>query len=216
MSLVHRAPSAAPRRGTTRSAAAATRLRLLAAGLFVLGGLVAPIAAAGSGERVSAATSGTAKDEDDSLRYDSFSAFNCSASSFTVDAIAHLNVHGPASIEGTTTLNGVPYDSYFADLGTGPDSFTTNFGRDFALPGKPPGPGTSTYTFQFNTLVKSGTRHIGRTVTRIRCTDGALLAASEFTPDQPYSVPVGGPGAIAGLGLAIALVAAARLGRSRT
>ncbi|MBN8477863.1 MAG: hypothetical protein J0L91_02745 [Burkholderiales bacterium] len=171
-----------------------------------------------SGERVSAPVATPTQfkaDEEESLRYDSFSAFNCSADSFTVDAVAHLNVHGTVSIEGTTTLNGVPYDSYFADLGEGPDSFATNFGRDFTGQGKPLPPASASYTFVFNTVVKTPTKHIGRTVTKIRCTNGALEASSAFSPDQPYSVPVGGPGAIVALGLALAALAGSRLARTR-
>ncbi|MFO1283995.1 MAG: hypothetical protein U1F51_16295 [Burkholderiales bacterium] len=176
--------------------------------------LTPSVALAANGERLAAGTGG-AKADDESLRYDGFSGFNCSQSSFTVDALAHLNIAGPVSLEGTSTLGGVPYDSYFADLGTGPDTFPTNFGRDFTGSGKPPGPSTPVYEFVFNSIAKTGNRVVGRSVTTIRCTNGALSASNRFFSAEPESIPVDSPAALLVLGLALALAARSRFRRDR-
>lgn len=183
--------------------------------LAALAVALAPLGAHGaSGERLAAGTGGV-KADGESLRYDGFSGFNCSQSSFTVDALAHLNIAGPVSIEGTSSLGGVPYDSYFADLGTGPDTFPTNFGRDFTAQGKPPGPLTPVYEFVFNSIAKTGNRVVGRSVTTIRCTNGALSASNRFISAEPEPIPVDSPAALLVLGLALAAAAGSSLRRDR-
>ncbi|MBK7331345.1 MAG: hypothetical protein IPI87_02635 [Betaproteobacteria bacterium] len=151
-----------------------------------------------------------AKAASESLTYDSFTASSCSQGGFTTLAIGRLNIVGPVVIDGRTTLDGANYDSYLLDLNTGPATFDTSFDRTFA----PPPPASSTYTFVFDSTARQGTRELGRSVTTIRCTNGAFSAINVWIP-RAEPIPTGHPGAWVALTLLLAAAGLARLRAGR-
>ena len=108
----------------------------IAAGLIALAVALPAVAAGGSGGISGPATPG-AKVASESLTYDNFTTSGCSQAGFSTLALGHLNIVGPVVVDGTTTLDGVNYDSYSLDLNTGPATFDTSFDRAFAP--RPPG-----------------------------------------------------------------------------
>ena len=151
-----------------------------------------------------------AKAASESLTYDSFTASSCSQGGFTTLAIGRMNIVGPVVIDGRTTLDGVNYDSYLLDLNTGPATFDTSFDRTFA----PPPPASSTYTFVFDSTARQGARELGRSVTTIRCTNGAFSAINVWIP-RAEPIPTGHPGAWVALTLLLAAAGLARLRAGR-
>jgi hypothetical protein len=199
--------SQSPRVGVAdRSTVPARFAAFLAAALLALAGIGAAPAHAQSGGRTGGASLPHVKAFGESLTYDSFSNFNCSQGGFTTDAIAHMDIAGHVLIDGQSYLNGQPYDTYSADLLTGPDTFPTVFSRTFT----PPPPGSSTYEFVFRSRVRQDDRFVGWSVTTITCNAGALSAANVFAPaDNP--IPAGTPAGLAALALLLAAAAALRL-----
>jgi hypothetical protein len=181
----------------------------IAAGLIALAVALPAVAAGGSGGLSSTATPG-AKAASESLTYDNFAQSGCSQAGFFTLAIAHLNIVGPVVIDGTTTLDGMIYDSYSHDLGTGPATFDTIFDRAFA----PPPPGSSTYTFVFDSKARQGSREVGRSVTTISCANGAFSAFNVWIP-WAEPVPTGHPGAWVALALLLTATGIARLRAGR-
>ena len=167
------------------------------------------VAAGGSGGLSGTATPG-AKAASESLTYDNFAQSGCSQAGFFTLAIAHLNIVGPVVIDGTTTLDGMIYDSYSHDLGTGPATFDTIFDRVFA----PLPPGSSTYTFVFDSRARQGSREVGRSVTTISCANGAFSAFNVWIP-WAEPVPTGHPGAWVALALLLTAAGLARLRADR-
>lgn len=201
-----RAALAGPSAGV-RPAGRATfaRAALLAAALACCGATV-PALAQSSGERGAPAPS--AKAVADALTYSDFQG-ECSQTAFVVNAIGNLQVAGgPVSGEGSTTLNGLPYDTYTLDLKTGPATFTTKFERVFT-PNLP----SSNYEMVFTTRVMLGNALQGESTTTIRCTNGVVFARNRANPASPIAVPVGGLSAW--LALAALLAAAAAQHRRR-
>lgn len=143
------------------------------------------------------------------LTYDNFVGV-CAGDSFTSTATGHLSAVGPVSAEGSTRLNGIGFDTYTLDLGTGPASFPTTFDRTFA----PPPPASSTYVFEFMTTLRQGETTLGQSVTRISCTSGVFAAVNLWTP-SPTGIPAGGPVAWAMLAALLAAAGALRLARRR-
>ena len=168
---------------------------------------------AASGGRIGAGSLPHAKAVGESLTYDSFSNFSCSQAGFTTDAIARMDIAGHVLVQGSTRLNGVPYDTYFDDLETGPDTFPTEFFRPRV--GDPPfDAGSNSYTFAFSSRVTVDGRTVGTSVTTITCTAGAFSAFNEWIPG-PEPVPAGHPAAWAALALLLAAAAARRLAARR-
>ncbi len=163
------------------------------------------VAAGGSGGISGPATPG-AKVASESLTYDNFTTSGCSQAGFSTLALGHLNIVGPVVIDGTTSLDGVSYDSYSLDLNTGPATFDTSFDRTFA----PPPPGSSTYTFVFDSKASQGTREVGRSVTTISCANGAFSAVNVWIP-RAEPIPTGHPGAWVALALLLTAAGLARL-----
>lgn len=147
-----------------------------------------------------------AKAASESLTYDNFAVSDCSQAGFSTLAIGHLSIVGPVVVDGTTTLDGVSYDSYSLDLKTGPATFDTTFDRTFA----PPPPASSTYTFVFDSRAREGTREVGRSVTTIRCTNGVFSAFNVWIP-RAEPIPTGHPGAWVALALLLTAAGFARL-----
>jgi len=164
-------------------------------------------AAGGSGGLSGPATPG-AKAASESLTYDNFARSGCLQAAFSTLAIGHLNIVGPVVVDGTTTLDGVIYDSYSLDLKTGPAIFDTSFDRAFT----PPPPASSTYTFVFDSTARQGERQVGRSVTTIHCANGAFSAFNVWIPSAE-PIPTGHPGAWGALAF---LLMAAGLARLRT
>jgi hypothetical protein len=189
-----------------RPAVPARFAALLAAALVALAGIGAAPAHAQNGGRIDGTSLPHVKAYGESLTYDTFSNFDCSQGSFTTDAIAHMDIAGHVFIDGQSYLNGVPYDTYTADLLTGPDTFPTTFSRVFS----PPPPASSTYEFIFRSRVRQDDRFVGWSVTTITCTNGALSAVNAFAPNEP-PIPAGTPAGWAALALLLAAAAARRL-----
>ena len=184
---------------------------LLATALLVLGVFATLPALAQNGARGGSPSLPQTKAASESLTYDTFTTFNCSQSGFTTSTVVHLDITGPVIVEGTTTLDGAPYDTYTADLGIGPDTFVSSdgFGRVFT----PPPPTSSTYTFVFRSrAIRDGTT-VGTSVTTIACANGVFSAVNAWEP-AGTPIPAGTPAAWAALALLLAAAAAARL-RSR-
>jgi len=196
-------PRAAAADRPTVPARIAALLALLAVALATV---AAAPALAQDGGRVGGASLPHAKVSGESLTYDSFSNFTCSQTGFTTDAVAHMDIVGHVFIAGQTFLNGVPYDTYSADLLTGPDTFPTIFSRTFT----PPPPASSTYTFAFRSRVRQDDRFVGFSVTTITCANGAFSAVNAFEPAPP-PIPAGTPAGWAALALLLAAAAALRL-----
>jgi hypothetical protein len=184
---------------------------LLATALLVLGVFATPPALAQNGGRDGGPSLPQGKLLGESLTYDSFTAFNCSQSGFTTSTVVHLDIAGHVFVEGTTFLDGAPYDTYTADLGFGPDTFVSSdgFGRVFS----PPPPTSSTYTFVFRSRAIRDGVAIGTSVTTITCANGVFSAVNAWEP-AGTPIPAGTPAAWAALALLLAAAAAARL-RSR-
>lgn len=180
----------------------------VAASLFAIALASSALAAPGSGERTAPAPGTGAKASSESLTYDGFSGFNCSQAGFFTLATGHLDIAGPVSVAGRTTLDGAPYDTYAFDLGTGPDTFQTTFERTFA----PPPPGSATYTFVFRSDVYQGARFVGSSITTIACANGAMSAANVWRP-LAEPIPAGPPAAWIALALLLAASGVARLAR---
>lgn len=207
LKIVSRQPGAADagsslcvRRRPTRG-----RARIvLAAVALAAGSLTAvPAFAAWSGDRGEALPSG--KLVDDALTYSSFNG-QCSQSAFLVVAEGHLAVvGGPVVGKGSTTLDGLPYDTYDLDLKTGPASFSTKFERVFtpALP-------SSSYEMVFTTRVLLNDVEQGVSITTIRCTNGVASGLNRAIPSAPVLIPVGGAPAWLLLTLLLASAAALR------
>ena len=166
-------------------------------------------AAGGSGGLSGPATPG-AKAASESLTYDNFAQSGCSQAAFSTLAIGHLNIVGPVVVDGTTTLDGVIYDSYSLDLKTGPAIFDTSFDRAFT----PPPPASSTYTFVFDSTARQGERQVGRSVTTIHCANGAFSASNVWIP-WAEPIPTGHPGAWGALALLLTAAGLARLRAGR-
>jgi hypothetical protein len=181
----------------------------IAAGLIAFAVALPASAAGGSGGIDGPATPG-AKATSESLTYDNFTASGCSQGAFFTLATGHLNIVGPVVVDGTTTLDGANYDTYSLDLGTGPDTFQTSFDRTFL----PPPPASSTYTFVFDSTTRQGTRELGRSVTTIRCTNGAFSASNVWIP-RAEPIPTGHPGAWVALALLLTAAGFARLRTGR-
>lgn len=181
----------------------------IAAGLIALAVALPAVAAGGSGGISGPATPG-AKAASESLTYDNFTTSGCSQAGFSTLALGHLNIVGPVVVDGTTTLDGVNYDSYSLDLNTGPATFDTSFDRAFA----PPPPGSATYTFVFDSTARQGSREVGRSVTTISCANGAFSAFNVWIP-WAEPVPTGHPGAWVALALLLTAAGLARLRADR-
>jgi len=184
---------------------------LLATALLLLGVFVTLPALAQSGGRAGSPSLPHSKAAGESLTYDTFTTFNCSQSGFTTSTVVHLDIAGHVFVEGTTTLDGAPYDTFSNDLGIGPDTFVSSQG--FARIFSPPPPTSSTYTFVFRSrAIRDGTT-VGTSVTTITCANGVFSAVNAWEP-LTSSIPAGTPAAWAVLALLLAAAAAARL-RSR-
>ena len=210
---VYRLPTAAAERlsaaPSPRDARPRRWLGAVVAGLLaVVVSMPAP-AQGGNGGREGPSASPGAKASGESLTYDGFSGFRCNEPEFSTSAMAHLDIVGPVKIDGGTTLNGIPYDTYSEDLGTGPDTFPTKFDRIFGAP-----LGSANYTFVFRSSVIQGSRYVGLTITTIVCTGGALSATSAWHP-APEPIPAGDGATWAVLALLLAGVGLARLARRR-
>ncbi|MEO8485179.1 MAG: hypothetical protein ABI585_02470 [Betaproteobacteria bacterium] len=138
------------------------------------------------------------------LTYDSFSGFNCTQLGFFTDAVAHLTISGPVRFEGIGTLDGVAHDSYAENLGNGPDTFPSDFSRNFTL--VPPAPSSSTYTYVYDSTVFRANLPVGRSVTTIRCNDGAFSASNVWIGEGE---PIPATGGAAAFALAFLLLATA-------
>lgn len=181
------------------------------AGILALAGALPATASPASGERIGGPSIPVVKALTNALTYDNFTNFNCSQSAFFTNATAHLDIQGDVVLSGTTTLDGVQYDTYALLVSPGgPDSFQTEFSRNFS----PPPPASSTYTFVFNSHVLQGGRRLGVSQTTITCANGAFSAVNVWFPgDEP--IPAGGPAGWAALALLLAATAAAHLARRR-
>ncbi|GMU71554.1 MAG: hypothetical protein AMXMBFR42_10180 [Burkholderiales bacterium] len=185
--------------GPTLRASRAARACLAA--LAVAGMLVTGSASAkSSGERGEPAPA--VKVVNDALTYSNF-AGECSQTAFVVNATGNLAVvGGPVSGPGSTTLDGLPYDTYELDLKTGPATFVTKFDRVFPAPLP-----SATYEMVFTTRVMLGGVEQGVSITTIRCTNGVVSARNRAIPSTPMLVPVGGP--LMWLALSLLLAASA-------
>ena len=205
----YRLPAAAVERPSAAASLTAARPRAwvgtLAAGLLAFALALPASAAGGSGGIFGPATSG-AKATSESLTYDSFTDSSCSQGAFSTLAIGHLNIVGPVVVDGTTTLDGAIFDSYSLDLKTGPATFDTTFDRTFA----PPPPASSTFTFVFDSTARQGAREVGRSVTTIRCANGAFSATNVWIA-RVEPIPTGLPGAWVALALMLTAAGLARL-----
>lgn len=183
--------------------------RGLVAGVLAVSATLPIAALAASGERTGGSLPG-AKASGESFTYDNFTNFNCSQAQFFTNATAHFNIVGDVVLDGVTKLDGTQYDTYSIPVTGGPDTFITNFSRNFT----PPPPGSSTYTFVFRSTVLQGTRRIGISETTIVCTNGALSAQNIWIAGgEP--IPAGGPASWAALALLLAAAAAVRLAPRR-
>lgn len=184
--------------------ARATLRGVLAALLLFVSAGAAPLHAA-SGESKGPSSDPFAKAAFPSLTYDGFTGGFCSQDEFRTDVTAHYDVVGLVNISGTTFLNGSFYDAY-AFTETGPAAYVADFKRVFIPP-----LASSTYRFDFQSVVRQGTRVLGTSATTIFCTNGVLTAASLW---MPYSepIPVLPP---APLGMLVLLMAVAGLARLR-
>lgn len=173
--------------------------------VLAIGVLATPAALAGwSGDRGEPLPS--TKLIDDALTYSSFSG-QCSQTAFEVFATGNLAVvGGPVLGPGSTTLDGLPYDTYTLTLGSGPATFSTKFDRVFAAPLP-----SSSYEMVFTTRVLLGNVEQGVSVTTIRCSNGVASARNQAIPSAPSPIPAGGTAAWLVLALALASAAAARL-----
>ena len=180
----------------------------LAAALLAVGAFAAVPALAQNGGRSGGPSLPHVKAAGESLTYDTFTTSNCSQSGFTTSTVVHLDIAGHVFVEGTTFLDGAPYDTYTADLGLGPDTFVSSdgFGRNFT----PPPPASSTYTFVFRSRALRDGEIVGTSVTTITCTNNVFAAINVWEgPGTP--IPAGDPAAWAALALLLAAAAAARL-----
>lgn len=189
------------------------RPRAAAGALF--GGLLALMfvltaSAQGGSGGLDGAAPPSAKAASASLTYDSFTGGSCSQGEFVTAAIGHLGIAGAVIVEGTTSLDGKPYDAYTLDLGIGPATFGTAFFRTFT----PPPPPSQTYTFVYSSSVRQGDREFGRSITTIQCANGTLSASNVWVP-RPEPVPAGSPAAWAALALLLLAVGHARLRAGR-
>lgn len=200
-----RAAIAGPFAGARRVRHASRALRCLLAAVAA-GWLVASPAslAATSGDR--GAPLPTDKLVRDALTYSGFQG-GCSQTAFLVSAVGSLQVTGgPVAGPGSTTLDGVPFDTYLLDLKTGPATFQTTFDRTFspALP-------SSTYEMVFTTHVVLGGVEQGVSMTTIQCKAGVMSAWNQAIPATPRLIPVGGLPAWLALTMLLAAAAASRL-----
>ena len=179
----------------------------------MLAAILASPAHAQNGGRAGGGSLPGTKADGESLTYTDFSAFNCSQTGFTADAVAHLDIAGHIFIDGTTSLNGKPYDTYADDLAFGPDTFNTKFFRP-RLNDPPFDAGSSTYTFEFVSRVRRDDEFLGYSVTTITCAGGAFSAVNAWQPAAP-PIPTGHPVGWAALALLLAAAAAARLSPRR-
>jgi hypothetical protein len=122
-----------------------------------------------------------------SLTYSGF-AGTCSATGFTTSATASFSLPTIVTVKGSTTLNGVGYDSFTFPLGPGTGSFGTGFSRGFA-PALP----SASFVFVFNSkLVAPDGSGKGTSVTTITCSSGVFSATNEFKLDfEGPAVPAG-------------------------
>lgn len=163
-------------------------------------------AQAASGERLGPSIQPIPKAGTGSITFTDFFGGTCSDAGFTVTATARINIVGLFDLQGTTTLDGVPFDTYgFTE--SGPDQYLTTFKRDFT----PPPPASPNYVFVFSADVLQGGTLLGRSRTTITCQASVLQAQSIWLP-AGAAVPVGGP---AGLALLVALLGLAAVARLR-
>jgi hypothetical protein len=192
----------------------ATRvMALLAATMLAAWALLPAPAHAQSGGRTGASLP-YAKALNESLTYDTFTNTSCSQAGFSTAAVAHLDIAGHIFVDGQTTLNGVPYDSYADDLQFGPDTFATTFFRPRV--GDPAfGATSSSYTFTFRSRVRRDQEFIGTSVTTFVCASGVPVSVTnEWVPAVP-PIPAGHPLAWAALALILAASAARKLALRR-
>jgi len=201
-----RAAMAGPFAGARRVRHASRALRCLLAAT-VAGWIVASPAslAATSGEPIAPLPAD--KLVRDALVYSGFQG-GCSPTAFLVNAVGSLQVNGgPVVGQGSTTLDGAPFDNYVLDLKTGPATFQTTFDRTFspALP-------SSTYEMVFTTHVVLGGVEQGVSITKVQCKAGVVSAWNRAIPaTPPQLIPVGGLPAWVALTMLLAAAAAARL-----
>lgn len=163
------------------------------------------VAIASSGQRSGPSIVPLPKADAGSVTYSDFFGGSCNDAGFSVQATARITLNGPYQIQGRTTLDGTPFDTY-NDVDVGPDQFPVTFVRTFT----PPPPATSTYEFVFHSdFLQNGTL-VGRTLTTVRCQATVLQASSRWSPAHA-EVPVGGPAVLAGLAAALAFAGYARL-----
>lgn len=208
MKIAHGRPRAAiagPFAGARFVRHAPRALRFLLAALLAGGIVAAPASlAATSGEP--GAPLPTEKLVQDALSYSGFQG-GCSQTAFLVNAVGSLQVTGgPVVGQGSTTLDGLPFDTYTLDLKTGPATFQTTFDRTFSpvLP-------SSNYEMVFTTRVMLGGIEQGVSITTIRCRNGVVFARNRAIPASPPVVPVGGLPAWLALTLLLAAAAGSRL-----
>ena len=180
---------------------------LLATLLVSLATLAAAPALAQDGGRIGGASLPHTKVFGESLTYDTFTNFTCSQTGFTTDAVAHMDIAGHVFIDGQSFLNGLPYDTYTADLLNGPDTFPTVFSRVFT----PPPPASAIYTFEFRSRVRQDDRFVGWSITTITCGSGGTFNAVNTFDPADVPIPAGTPAGWAALALLLAAAAALRL-----
>lgn len=122
-----------------------------------------------------------------SLTYSGFSG-TCSASGFSTAATASYTFPTNVTINGSTTLNGVAYDSFTFPLSAGTGTFATGFSRTFA-PALP----SASFVFVFNSkVVGTDGSTKGVSVTTFTCSSGVFSASNAFV------LEFGGPAVPAG------------------
>ena len=129
-----------------------------------------------------------------SLIYDNFIGA-CSANSFSTTADAHVILATDAQVDGRTTLDGSPYDTFTFALPAGVYDFATGFSRTFT-----PALADATYTFVFySRLLAAGDQ--GTTVTTITCENGTFSATSVFQRTSIQAIPTLGQLGLSALAL---------------
>ena len=88
---------------------------LLATALLMLGVFATLPALAQNGGRGGSPSLPHSKLVGESLTYDNFNTFNCSQGGFQTGTTVHLDIVGHVFVEGTSFLDGAPYDTYTAD-----------------------------------------------------------------------------------------------------
>jgi hypothetical protein len=117
-----------------------------------------------------------------SLTYDSFVG-TCNVNGFSTSAVAYADFATEVRIDGTTTLDGAPYDTYAFGLPGGAYSFGTGFARGFA-----PALADATYTFVFNSrILAEGLK--GTSIITISCSDGVLSGSNVFDLHSTQEIP---------------------------